>query len=73
MDIFHPFWTLFQKHSFQPLSALKRSRLYIRMLWNTLKKYITTTIHIIRPLLASNDRANLFDIYTMTFIVQYIC
>ena len=23
MDTFHPFWTLFQKHSFQPFSALK--------------------------------------------------
>ena len=23
MDTFHPFWTLFQKHSFQPFCALK--------------------------------------------------
>ena len=23
MDTFHPFWTLFQKHSFQPFSTLK--------------------------------------------------
>ena len=22
MDTFHPFWTLFQKHSFQPFSTL---------------------------------------------------
>ena len=26
MDTFHPFWTLFQKHSFQPFSTLKYSR-----------------------------------------------
>ena len=77
MDTFHPFCTLFQKHSFQPFSTLKEYSLYITVdvgYKNIVENCILQSICLEQfDKVCSNRAFMLFNQYGYRFVFRPFC